>query len=219
MIILPLGTYTGLKRRVTRCCIIGDSTIDVPTAYPLSVTPLKDWIYYPEEFAAGCTVQNLALGGDTITGQKAKWDALTSANKLTFDFVICQIGLNDYPNTLAQNITNYQAMVNAIRASVNADCKIIISKMIPVKNAQPAPVEANQAKWVGLNDAIAGSGATPITGVDGRITAHVPLLDDGNGSLQSKYVTQSFDPVHENNLARALIIKIWRETIDALLYV
>lgn len=195
---------------------MGDSTVDVPTAYPNSVTRLAEWVYSPEEITAGCTYRNIALGGDTITGQLTKWNALT--DKLSYDLVFIQIGLNDYPNSLATNISNYQNMVNTIRSGIHADALIIIAKMIPVKNAMAVPVEANQAKWVGLNAAIAGEGATPITGVDGRVTAHVPILDDGAGSLKTIYVTQSFDPVHENDLARAVIIKEWHEVMYNLLY-
>jgi hypothetical protein len=69
-----------------------------------------------------------------------------------------------------------------------------------------------QQKWLDINEAIAGQGATPITNVDVRVSAHVPLLDDGAGNLQDIYQADG-DEIHENTAGGQIIVDAWEAAL------
>lgn len=185
--------------------VIGDSTIS-----DFSGTAISALI-------AGITPTDIAAAGETIGQQKNRWDALTQH---VFEAVVMEIGLNNITasGSGAAAITALQELVDQVRLDSGAYCKIYVAKMLPCKQrwidlfGAPGGATA-QAQWVAINDAIAGAGATPITGVDGRITSHVPLLDDGAGNLAAAY--DSGDHIHENNAGRTIIANAWRTKLVA----
>lgn len=160
-----------------------------------------------------------AKSGDKIADQLALWTALPQKEAL--EVVIVQIGLNDVKGRVGQNlattaqvITDYQNLIDTINADKPAGCKVLISQMTPCKTwldlaSNPS---AAYAAWQDLNTAIAGGGATPITGVDGRITSHVAALAGPGDILDPKY---DMDGVHENNEARFIIAQAWRTRLEA----
>ena len=77
-----------------------------------------------------------------------------------------------------------------------------------------ANASAANAAWLAVNEAIAGNGGTPITGVDARITSHVAALNDGSGNLLARY-DHNNDGVHESNEARFLIGQLWQAQLEA----
>lgn len=181
--------------------IIGDSTIAAGNGH-VAVSSL----------VAGITATDIAVAGETIGQQLGHWNALPHH---VFEAVVMQIGLNDITTSGSGSaaITALQDLVNQVRLDAGALCKIYVSKMLPCKQrwtdlfGGPGGVTA-QAQWVAVNDAIAGAGATPITGADGRITAHVPLLDDGAGNLAAAYDVG--DHIHENTPGATIIANAWR---------
>lgn len=182
--------------------VIGDSTI--AAGFGGLVVPA----YIP----AFTPITSVATAGDTILGQKTKYGNLT--NTLDFDVVILQIGLNDMNvnQTTATVLSNYQALVNSVRASVSANCKIYVAKMLPCKQRfidiyGATDGASAQQRWVDLNNAI----MTSVTGVNGRIDSHVPLLDDGFGNLKAEYDTG--DHIHENVAGRQVIADAWRDKL------
>jgi hypothetical protein len=172
--------------------VIGDSTISNYSGTAIA------------QLIAGITPTDISTAGDTIGQQLSRWKALPNH---VFEAVVMQIGLNNVTGsgTAALAITALQELVDKVRLDAGALCKIYVAKMLPCKQrwidlyGGPGGATA-QAQWVDINDAIAGAGATPITGVDGRITSHVPLLDDGSGNLAAAY--DSGDHIHENNAGR-----------------
>ena len=184
--------------------VIGDSTI--AAGYGGLVMP-----EYVPEFRPYTSV---AQGGDTILGQTAKFGNLT--NTRDFDAVIIQVGLNDMGSnqTTTTVLSNYQKLVDLVRATTNVRCKIYVAKMLPCKQRYidvygETDGAAAQQRWLDLNNAIMNT----ITNVDGRIDSHVPLLDDGNGNLKLEYDTG--DRVHENVAGRQIIANAWRDKLIA----
>lgn len=166
-----------------------------------------------------CNGADLAKSGDRIANQKTAWQALT--NKTALQAVIIQIGLNDVKGrvgenqaTTAQVIADLQDLVNTVNADKPAGCRVYVSGLIPCRtwlNAGTNPA-ASYAAWQAVNEAIAGNGATPITGVDGRITSHVAALAGSGDILHPNY---DMDGVHENNEARFIIAQAWRARLEA----
>lgn len=193
--------------------VIGDSTI--AAGYGGQLVPS-----YIAEFTP---ITSVAKPGDTILGQRAKWDALT--NYHDFDVVILQIGLNDMDadlQTTSTVLSNYQALVNKVRADIRSDCKIYVSKMLPCRQRYinyfgEAKGLLAQQRWIDLNNAIAGKGSNAITNVDGRINEHVSILGDASGNLKVEYDTG--DHIHENPAGRQVIANAWKNKmlIDSLL--
>jgi lysophospholipase L1-like esterase len=160
--------------------------------------------------------------GDRIADQMTLWSAAPGKDAL--ECVFMQIGLNDIKGrigtgsaTSADIITELQAAVTTVRASIPASCKIYISGLTPCKvwlDAAAQPVAAYDG-WLAVNEAISGSGSTPITGVDGRVTSHVAALNDGSGNLATIYQSDSTDGVHINSEARFIIAQAWRTQLEA----
>lgn len=162
-----------------------------------------------------------AVAGYRISHALTDWNEATDKGALQAVFI--QIGLNDVKGrvgegtaTTAQVLADLQSLVNTVRADVSASCRVYICGLTPCKawlDAASFPADAYQA-WLDVNEAIAGSGATPITGVDGRVTSHVAALNDGSGNLQSIYDFNS-DGVHESNEARFIVAQAWRTQLEA----
>jgi lysophospholipase L1-like esterase len=164
----------------------------------------------------------LASPGNTIAQQLATWNLNTY--KPDAAWVTVQVGLNDLDPLEAATtaLTRLQGLITQIRADVPAECKIVIAQMTPCRQrlidiygATNGPIAYQ--KWLDMNTAIAGNGATPITGVDGRVTAHVALLNDGSGNLASAYeITGTVDHIHENNAGRQIVATAWSDVLTSL---
>lgn len=154
----------------------------------------------------------IAAPSNTINQQKTAWNALSSAIKSSHDVVVVQVGLNDLDPTEAASaaIARLQLLIDTLNADVT--CPVFVSQLTPCRarlitqyGATDGPVAYQ--KWLDINSAIAGIGATPITGVDGRITSHVALMNDGAGNLAAGY--DSGDGIHPNNAGRQINANAW----------
>lgn len=186
---------------------MGDSTI--AATHGGQIIPA----YTPEIYSS---VTSIAMSGDTVLGQINKFNALEVTTG--FDVVVIQIGLNDmYPDvqTTATLLANYQNLINLVRSKVRAGCKIYISKMLPCKARWVHPDVATrigdpvaaQQRWTDLNYAIMNT----FTNVNGRISSHVPILDDGAGNLRAEYGVG--DDIHENIAGRQVIANAWKQKL------
>jgi lysophospholipase L1-like esterase len=203
-------------RKMPFCAVIGDSTsgiLNSPKALP-QAQPVA-------AFVGGmiCGAADISNAGDRIADQLTKWNALPDKSQL--DAVTIQIGLNDVKGrvganlaTTAQVIADLQALVDKVNTDKPAGCKTNIAQMTPCKawlDLAPNPAAA-YAAWQDVNTAIAGGGATPITGVDRRITGHVAALSGAGDILHANY---DMDGVHESDEARVIIASYWRAALEA----
>ena len=188
--------------------VIGDSTIAGYLGY-ISVSNCIPTIF----------ANDLAHPGDSIASQTTKWNSV--AAYAGFGAIVLQVGLNDLDPAEAASvaIARLQTLVTDINADKAVGAKVLISQMIPCRarmiiqhGAINGPIAYQ--KWLDMNEAIAGNGATPITGVDYRITAHVALLNDGSGNLAPAY--DIGDGIHENNAARQIIADAWEDGLIAM---
>ena len=203
-VIYERGASPYFPRSPINLGVIGDSTI--AEGYGGLLVPS-----YIPQFTP---ITSVAMGGDTIQGQRSKFAALT--NHTDYDVVIMQIGLNDiYPASHTETIlNNYQSFVDYIRSVVSVRCKIYVSQMIPCKQRfidlfGEVNGGLSYQRWLDLNYAIANT----ITNVDGRITSHVAVLNDGNDNLKAEYDTG--DRVHENVAGRQIIANAWLDKLIA----
>lgn len=198
--------YCSAASALKRVAVVGDSV----TAGYLGTTPTGEYLHQT-------LTTTLSVPGHTVAQQKTVWLALTDAERAAFRCVLLQIGLNDLPSatTTAATIAAVQDLVTTISASCPT---ILISQMTPVKQRMidlygaVAGATAYQ-KWLDVNTAIAGGGASPITGVSARITSHVALLNDGAGNLAAAYDTG--DHVHPNNAGRQVNAAAWQSALVA----
>jgi hypothetical protein len=188
--------------KTTIIASVGDSTV---AAYNSRLS-LVDLV--------GCQYAQIAVPGNTIAQQKTAWVA--RVDKATFGAVVVQVGLNDLNPAEAASvaIARLQDLIDTINTDVSVP--VYIAKMIPCRQrlidlygATDGPIAYQ--KWIDMNDAIAGNGSTPITGVDGRITAHEPLMNDGSGNLLAAY--DSGDGIHPNNNGRAINAAEWNNAL------
>lgn len=208
-----------VKEGIVYGCTLGDST--VARCAITSGQPSDMW--YVSSFVGGLVTNGaeLANPGDRIADMLGDWNAL--ADKSALQAVFIQIGQNDVKGRVGENlattatvISDLQGLVNAVNSSKPAGCKTYICGLTPAGlwfDTATNPTAA-RAAWADVNTAIAGGGATPITGVDGRITSHVAALDDGSGNLLAIYDPNN-DGVHESNEARFIIAQAWRDQLEA----
>ena len=166
------------------------------------------------------TGTTVALLGDGIADQKAVWQALSTGVKTGQDAVFIQVGLNDvgYTEAASAVIARLQDLVDTVLSDVSETCKVYISQLTPCKQRWIDIFGSTngaiaQQQWVDINAAIAGNGATPITGVSGRITAHVAPMSDGSGNLNASYDTG--DHIHPNTAGRQINADAWQARILA----
>lgn len=164
------------------------------------------------------TKVDVADPGDTVAGQKTAF--LASAYKDTAKWAVIQIGHNDVDPAASAGtvIAGIQDLVDTVRLYVPADCKVLVAKMTPARQRYIDLHGATDgatvyAQWQDVNEAIAGAGASPITGVDGRVTSHADDLNDGSGNLDAAYDTG--DSIHVNNTGRAIVAAAWETALTA----
>lgn len=202
-----------------RCAALGDSTVAAARTSSglLADTRAVSGLVFDAEFGAA----DVSKIGDKIADQKTLWTALADKSKLEAVFV--QIGLNDIKTyiggntkTSTQVIADLQDLVDTVRTAAPSGCKVYICGLIPCKGWLDAATNpsAAYAGWQSVNEAIAGSGETPITGVDGRISSHVAAMNDGSGNLSAEFDTAG-DHVHPNTWGRWQIASAWRAQLVA----
>lgn len=220
--VLDATQKANIDRWMTRghlfTACIGDSTIA-----PASTAVLRPNASSVSSLVGGliCNRADIATSGHKIADQVTLWNALPG--KAALQLVVVQIGLNDIKSrvgahtaTTATVLSDLQTFITQIRADIPSTAKIYVSGLTPCKvwlDAATFPADAYQA-WLDINDAIAGNGGSPITGVDGRITSHVAALNDGSGNLKAIY-DYNADGVHESNEARFIIAMAWRTALEA----
>lgn len=213
-----LETYFSTRQPFSLAYVLGDSTI---YGYNSSANVLNLMDREEEAFS-------LAANAHTIANQKAEWIAAAPENKSKSKrWVAIQVGLNDMDPAEAASvaIARLQDLVDTVRADVGDDCQILVGQMVPAKSRWISLYGGTdglvaQAKWEAMNEAIAGSGPTPLTDVDIRVTGHVALLDDASGNLDAAYDTANpdgtggaGDGIHPNTAGTQIIADAWQDAL------
>lgn len=197
------GVPSYFPRSQINLGVIGDSTI--AAGYGGLLVPA-----YIPQFTP---ITSIAQGGDTIQGQRSKFSSMPNKDK--FDVFIMQVGLNDMSTltqTTATVLANYQSMINEVRAAVNPNCKIYAGQMLPARQRSidvrgEELGQLSYERWLELNYAMEHT----FTGLDGCVSSHVAILNDGLGNLKPEYDTG--DHIHENVAGRIVIANAWRNKL------
>jgi hypothetical protein len=200
--------YGTVKDTSNPILIIGDSTIGY---YPQGVNcnNCSDYLQNTK------TVLDLAVTGYNIAKSKTALAGVDVSLKRTIKTVFIHVGLNDCDPSIATatTIAAYQDLVNTIAAAVAVGAKIIGCTMIPFKqalsNRYPGSEAAAYQKWLDVNEAIMGGGASPITGLTLSINSHTTAMNDGDGNISAQYLDVTGPDYHENEVGRILIKNMW----------
>lgn len=154
---------------------------------------------------------DVSVAGYTITNCKTAWQSI-GEQKRYIKAVFIQCGVNSIQTfTIATLISQYQDLINIIRADIGASGKIICNTMTPCKAARPSGYD----NWLALNAAIRGEGATPITGIDYVVSSHTTTMDDGVGNLKAEYDIDG-QGLHPTTSGRQLYATQWQNIINSL---
>jgi hypothetical protein len=146
-----------------------------------------------------CT--STAFAGASIEQQHEAWNALSSSQKQSFDFILLEVGINNLYSGATNFISAYQNFVNSVNAGKKPGCIIIAATLTPSKGSP----NVNFNNWLAMNEAIRGEGDQPITGIDIVMTTNTTGLDlDHDYYLDATY--DRGDAIHPNS-AGQLIIK------------
>lgn len=153
----------------------------------------------------------MATGGDTWAGELTKWDAATCTwrGMASVGWAIAGLGVNEIAAgvlTIAQIIANAQAMVDRLKVT-NPGIKVLVRAMCPAKlyldgiNVAFHPNVFVPVQDALLGNATAGNAFTIVTGVDGRVSAHLAALDPSSTGTMIA-AKQIGDNLHPNNSGR-----------------
>lgn len=197
---------------------MGDSTLGrINPGNPEVVSGLS-YFYLPSERLTRPGVGLLAVGGDTLAGQTSKWLGSWWRTQASVKAVTIQVGINDIlaGTSSATIITKIQALVDLVKRD-RPDVKVAVAELTPIKTAldtyYSGTAAAKLTVWEDVNEAILGSGGSPITGVDYRIRDHVDELDDGTGALKMGY---DYDYLHPNSSGRKVESLAYRTAVSGL---
>jgi len=154
----------------------------------------------------------VAVPGDTVEGQKAKFLASPWSSQGNVSAVIIEVGINNFEfllDSLATVTTKVQDLIDTVRAALPS-AKILVSKVVPYGLFDATSVAGF---IVPFNNNTMGTGTQNLTGVDYRIGDHYATLDNGSGGYKSIY---DFDDIHENNDGRAVVAAAYRAALQAL---
>ncbi len=196
--------YASAHTRPAEIVLVADSMFaSLTLAQYSSSNSIGSLIYTAGEYASRRGVACMAYPGHSILQQTAAWTASRFPGDGMVRAVVIQLGINDVitGRTISECRTDYQALVDLIAA----DCPqaaIIVCSMPPCKGY--AAIAAAFSVFQGLNTSIAG-GASPITGVDARVTSHYPLMCTGVADfLDAALDVSSPDYLHQNNAGRLI---------------
>jgi uncharacterized membrane protein len=198
-----------VKDTLNPILILGDSTIGY---YPQGVNcnNCSDYLQNTK------TILDLAVTGFTIAQSKTALAAVAVALKSSMKTVFIHVGLNDCDPAVetATTIAAYQDLVNTVTGVVAVGAKIIGCAMIPFKQAFIYRYGADDGllayqKWLDVNEAIMGGGASPITGLTLAVNSHSIAMNDGTGQLAAQYLDVTGPDYHENETGRILIKDMW----------
>ena len=105
--------------------------------------------------------------------------------------------MNHYPNTgatLESTVADYQSLNDKVNTKRKVGSTFIGATVTPAGSS--AAWTGQVARWLEINEAVKGLGATPITGFDSVITSHTADINDGSNNLAASY--DSGDHIHPN---------------------
>lgn len=163
------------------------------------------------------TIFDRAAVGASIADQKTTWDGQDAGIKTGVAWIAVLVGHNDLNPAVATatTISAYQSLITTMNAEA-PQARIHIATMVPCKAfliTTYGAIDGATAyqKWLDINTAISGLGASPITGHDGYMGSHTTALNDGSGNLAVAYDTG--DGIHENNAGRQIIAAAWAKRL------
>jgi lysophospholipase L1-like esterase len=193
-------TRTLLAGAAPEFLFLGDSIMgDLGVTY----MPVGSWIYTAAEMGTRPGIGSLAVSGNTVQNQLNFFNA-SAWKTAAVKAVVVQVGINDINTgaTAAATIASLQALATAIKTAIPL-AKVVLCQLLPCSTFLTNTFgAAYQTKWVAVNDAIAGRGGTPITGVDYRaLTGDVgSTLNDGANNIPTGY--RLADGLHTNTNGR-----------------
>lgn len=198
---------------ITQGKTLGDSIV----ANYLGQNSIPYYLFSASDIARGYSVVDQSVPANTIQQQMDIYEA--DPNKLTYDWVIVQVGVNNLAdaNEIEDIIFAYQQLIDYIRATGKPSIKIIVSTMTPCKERLDA-IGYSQTNFLLLNEAIRGEGPTPITNVNARCSVHTEFLRDIEGNLLAEYeISGVNDHIHINNIAKSRVaLESWRLALIGL---
>lgn len=192
--------------------LLGDS---ISVGYKFALQP-GGYIYSAAQRRVRSGMVQLGHSGGTIIADQGDlYDASPYKGQSTLRFVVIEAGINDilvFNQSAATLISAYQTRVNIILAA-NPSAKVIAQQIGPARGVLSAP---QYAVWQAVNQAIAGGGGTPITGVT-PVTSHnyggAHAIGDVNNALLAAF--DGGDGLHPNYLGRAQLGLAQREACIA----
>ena len=188
-----------------KICVTGDSIF---SGYPGALHRPHSYVGPAENlmFMKDIELTKLAYPAEGIIEQTARFNALSSVLKQSFDYVIISDSFNS-KGPIDSFQPFYQAHIDNIKSQISSTCKIVITT--------PTPSSQWQQDWYwGLYNAMMGIGAYTFTNYDIVAFEHSALLADGSNYLNIIYRgSGGSDGLHPNNLGGWVIANSWRKAI------
>lgn len=203
MLSFLLGSTNNTLISNSKGLIIGDSTIGFHETF----NDVKYYLDANKPIDSLATITSIAQSGDNIVNQQTKYNLLTTEQKIGFDWICIEIGIND----IVQNFTQqqirdrFEALLTQIRASSKIEINILCFTLTPCHTFMLSygSIYPDFQSYLLANT----YNATLVS------NSHTLLLSDGIGDLQTIYKS---DQVHENNAGRNIIAVEWAKHLRSL---
>lgn len=159
-------------------------------------------------FQSNHTYVKFATPSTGIQYMQTLWNALSSADQLSFDYLISEIGHNNFVADGGSSsiiLGRIQSFINDLYAKKKSSCKIIVNQITPMLGTIEAlTADTGQRAiyltcWSEIN-----AGLSSLNHIDSICTEHVTIMDDGTGKMKAIY-TNGSDLTHPNRLGKDII--------------
>jgi hypothetical protein len=188
-----------------KICVTGDSIF---SGYPGALHRPHSYVGPAEKlmFMKDIELTKLAYPAEGIPQQTERFNALPSALKQSFDYVIIADSFNS-GKAISIFHPQYQAHIDNIKSQISSTCKIVITTPTP-------SIMWNQDWYWAIYNAMIGIGEYTFTNYDIVAFEHSTLMADGDNYLKPEYRgARGSDTLHPNDLGGWVIANSWRKAI------
>lgn len=196
--------------------IMGDSKVAGTAAPPTGPQGCDELLkmQYPGDYV------KFATKAEDIAHQLGLWNALSTGDQESFDYIFMEVGNNDfnYNQGAAQLMPKIQELVDQINTDKKTGCEVICNIFTPVRGQWEIDYTEQQvldciSNWDEIYDAHLGNGAYALTGVDRMIDEHVAILCE-DYYLKEIYWEGGSDHLHPNRAGRDIIADMWYKYLN-----
>jgi hypothetical protein len=184
--------------------IFGDSRVAGVGPLPSGYEGISELM----RFQSNHTYVKFATPSSGIQYMQTLWNALSSEDQLSFDYLISEIGHNNFVadgGSSSVILGRIQSFINDLYAKKKSSCKIVVNQITPMLGSIETWTEDTEQRAIYLNCwSEINAGLSSLDYIDSICTEHISIMDDGTGKMKSIYINGT-DLTHPNRVGKDII--------------